>query len=72
MNENNPGIKRVIRHTRTGQFFREGQWTPKFEEATLFTVREALAACKKYDLKDTELVLHFGETQFDIATPICT
>jgi hypothetical protein len=65
-------MKRVIRDKKTGKFFKDGEWTGKFSEATNFqSIPEAARACSRYGLKDTELLLHFGDHKMDVTLPIC-
>jgi hypothetical protein len=62
-------MKRVIRHTRTGQFFNAGTWTQSAALAQDFLdTRDLLAACAQYRLRDVELVIALGvETPGDYA-----
>ena len=54
-------MKRVIRHTRTGEFFNAGAWTPHETLAQHFPdIRDLLTVCAQYHLKDVELVLPLG------------
>src|SRR5438874_1192519 len=65
-------IKRQIRNSRTGQFFKNGNWIANADDATnLVSISDAVRACSRYGLKETELVLTFGRKEFDIAVPIC-
>jgi hypothetical protein len=54
-------MKRVIRHTRTGEFFNAGAWTRSSALAQDFPdTRELLITCAEYHLSDVELVLALG------------
>jgi hypothetical protein len=54
-------MKRVIRHTRTGEFFNAGSWTHSEELAQDFLdTRDLLTTCAQYHLKDVELVIALG------------
>ena len=54
-------MKRVIRHTRTGEFFNAGSWTQSEVLAQHFPdTRDLLTVCAHYHLKDVELVLALG------------
>ncbi len=45
-------MKRVIRDTKTGMFFKDGNWTEDFDQATNFdSIPEAVRACSRYALK---------------------
>lgn len=65
-------MKRVIRDTKTGKYFKAGDWTEDFDQATNFdSIPEAVRECSRYTLKNTELVLFFGHKKMDVAVPIC-
>jgi len=54
-------MRRVIRHTRTGEFFNAGTWTRSVAHAQDFPdTRDLLTACAEYHLKDVELVVALG------------
>jgi hypothetical protein len=61
MNLNGP-MKRLLRHARTGKFFRgEGRWTKRADRALDFPhVMHVVHTCLLHGLRDVEMVLHFG------------
>jgi hypothetical protein len=64
MNFKSP-IKRLLRHSRTGKFFRgQGRWTRRADRALDFPhLMHVVHTCLLHCFKDVELVLHFdGET----------
>jgi len=56
-------VKRLLRHGRTGKFFRgDGRWTTRPERALDFPhVMHVVHTCLLLGLRDVELVLHFGD-----------
>jgi hypothetical protein len=67
-------VKRAIRHTKTGEFFRDGRWTLDPELAQDFPdTREMLIACTECQLRDVEVVLLFGHEPpgtYDVRVPL--
>jgi hypothetical protein len=64
--------KRVIRHKKSGRYLAPPTWTDDLTQALVFdSITEAMEACRKYNLEDVELILHYGEERFDVALPIC-
>jgi hypothetical protein len=64
MNFKDP-MKRLLRHGRTGKFFRgDGRWTKRVDRALNFPhLMHVVHTCLLHGLKDVELVLHFdGQT----------
>lgn len=54
-------MKRLIRSAATGEFFKAGGWTKDPNQADDFpTLHEAVEAECSYQLRQVELVLHFG------------
>lgn len=54
-------MKRLIRSAATGEFFTSGGWTKDPDRADDFpTLRAAVEAESSYQLRQVELVLHFG------------
>ena len=55
-------MKRLVRHARTGKFFRgNGRWTKRADRALDFPhVMHAVHTCLLHGLRDVELVLDFG------------
>lgn len=65
-------MKRVIRNIETGKFFKDGAWVNDMSDATDFkSIPEAVRACHRYNLKNTELVLCFQHPEMDLSMPIC-
>lgn len=53
--------KRLIRHRKTGTFFKEGGWTADLDEAQAFSsVLDAVNMGRQIGPDDVELVLRFG------------
>lgn len=67
-------VRRVIRHTKTGEFFCAGTWTLSSALAQDFPdTRELLTTCAQCQLQDVEVVLALGyETPgiYDIRVPL--
>jgi hypothetical protein len=67
-------MKRVIRHTKTGEFFNAGTWTLSSSLAQDFPdTRDLLTACAQYQLRDVEVVLALGfepPGSYDIRVPL--
>ena len=55
-------VKRLLRHARTGKFFRgDGRWTKRADRALDFPhVMHVVHTCLLHGLRDVELVLDFG------------
>ena len=54
-------MKRLIRSVATGEFFSVGGWTSDPARADDFpTLRDAVEAESSYQLRQVQLVLHFG------------
>jgi hypothetical protein len=55
-------MKRLVRHARTGKFFRgNGRWTTRIDRALDFPhVMHVVHTCLLHGLSDVELVLDFG------------
>ena len=65
-------MRRIIRSKETGKFFKDGKWIEDFHDATNFvSTVDAARACSRYNLKNTELVLSFGNRKMDMTIPIC-
>ncbi len=56
-------MKRLLRHPRTGKFFRgNGRWTKRVDRALDFPhVMHVVHTSLLCGLRDVELVLHFGD-----------
>jgi hypothetical protein len=67
-------VKRVIRHTKTGEFFSQGTWTLSSTHAQDFPdTRELLTTCTEYQLRDVEVVLALGYESpgtYDVCVPL--
>jgi hypothetical protein len=67
-------VKRVIRSTRTGEFFSAGTWTLSSAQAQDFPdTRELLTTCAQYQLRDVEVVLSLGfeaPGTYDLRVPL--
>jgi hypothetical protein len=65
------GMKRLVRNIKTGKFLMGGGWTDDKNEATSFnSLRDAVDACSRQNLKETQLVMSFGNGNLDITLPI--
>lgn len=52
-------MTRVIRHVKTGGYFRKGEWTEDSNQAEQFEdAGKVIETCLRYHLSDVELVLH--------------
>jgi hypothetical protein len=65
-------IKRLLRHGRTGKFFREdGRWTTRPDRALNFPhLMHVVHTCLLHGLKDVELVLHFDGQRREVSLPL--
>ena len=65
-------MKRLLRHARTGKFFRgNGRWTKRADRAMDFPhLMHVVHACLLHGLKDVELVLCFEGQTREMALPI--
>jgi hypothetical protein len=65
-------IKRLLRHGRTGKFFRgDGRWTKRADRALNFPhLMHVVHTCLLHGLRDVELVLHFDGQTRETALPI--
>ncbi len=60
-------IKRVLRHRRSQEYFKDGGWTNKPEEANSFSdIVEAAEICARYGLSDVELAIRFDVGAGDV------
>jgi hypothetical protein len=51
-------MRRIIRHVRSGKYFRQGQWTTDPKLAEHFPdCGQLINACLKHHLREVELVL---------------
>jgi hypothetical protein len=71
MNFKDP-IKRLLRHSRTGKFFRgNGRWTKRADRAFNFPhLMHVVHTCLLHGLKDAELVLHFDGQDPAVTLPL--
>jgi hypothetical protein len=71
MNFKDP-IKRLLRHGRTGKFFRgNGRWTKRADRAFNFPhLMHVVHTCLLHGLKDAELVLHFDGQASAVTLPL--
>jgi len=61
------GIKRLLRHQDSQEYFKEGGWTNNPDEADNFADVVAVAQiCAQYGLSDVELALRFGDGSCDV------
>jgi len=65
-------VKRLLRRTASKDYFKQGGWTNKPEEAQNFSdVVEAVEACTRYGLSDVELAVRYEMGSCDLfCTPI--
>ena len=65
-------MKRLLRHGRTGKFFRgNGRWTKRADRALNFPhLMHVVHTCLLHGLRDVELVLHFEGQSRETALPI--
>jgi hypothetical protein len=60
-------IKRVLRHTTSRAYFKDGGWTNDPDEADSFSdVMEVAAVCSRYGLNDVELAIRFDAGAGDV------
>ena len=58
---NSRALTYLIQHSKTHEFFHEGNWTLDSRWAQEFSdVAKAITACLSHELRDVELVLQFG------------
>ncbi len=71
MNFKDP-IKRLLRHGRTGKFFRgNGRWTKRADRAFNFPhLMHVVHTCLLHGLKDAELVLDFEGRAPSVTLPL--
>jgi hypothetical protein len=54
-------VRRVIRNTRTGEYYSQAGWTPDQTAAESFSSLKAIAELQlRIDLKEAEIVLQIG------------
>ena len=54
-------MRRIIQSARTGEYFREGAWTPNLTEAQHFPDSgKVIETCMRYHLSNVELVLQLS------------
>jgi hypothetical protein len=65
-------IKRVLRHKRSHEYFKDGGWTDNPKEANGFSdAVEVAEICVRYGLSDVELALRYESAACDVfCTPI--
>jgi len=62
---------RVIRDTKTGEYFKKGEWTSNFDDAQQFEgIPAILKTCVALELKDVEMVLRVDPERPDLRVPI--
>ena len=60
-------IKRVLRHKRSQEYFKDGGWTDNPNEADCFSdAVEVAETCARYGLSDVELALRFESAGCDV------
>jgi hypothetical protein len=66
-------IKRVLRRSRSREYFKDGGWTNNPDEADSFSdAVEVAEICARYGLRDVELALRFDAGAGDVfCTAIC-
>ncbi len=66
------GVKRLLRHKVSLQYFKDGDWTHNPEEADSFSdIVEAVETCVRYGLCDVEIALRVDSGACDVfCTPI--
>jgi hypothetical protein len=53
-----PAMRRLLRSLKTGEYFRDGRWTPDSAQAQHFSDSgEVIETCLRYHLTEVELVL---------------
>lgn len=66
-NGNGEPIKRVLRHKKSHEYFKDGDWTDNPKEASCFSdVVEVVEICTRYGLNDVELALRFETAECDV------
>lgn len=65
-------VKRLLRHGRTGKFFRgNGRWTKRADRAFNFPhLMHVVHTCLLHGLRDVELVLHFDGQAAAVTLPL--
>jgi len=65
-------VKRLLRHTGSQEYFKDGGWTDNPDEAESFSdVVEAAEACARYGLTGVELAVRLDAQASDVfCTPI--
>jgi hypothetical protein len=54
-------MRRLLQSVKTGEYFREGQWTPDAAQAQHFSNSgEVIETCLRHHLTEVELVLQLG------------
>ena len=70
-NGNGPAIKRVLRHKKSREYFKDGGWTADPNDAKCFSdAVEVAETCCRYQLNDVELALRFDQGCEVFCTPI--
>jgi hypothetical protein len=66
-------IKRLLRRSGSGEYFKDGDWTGNPSEASTFADAVQVAEiCARYGLKDVELALRYDAAAVDLfCTEIC-
>ncbi len=60
-------IKRLLRRSNSRQYFKDGSWTDKPEEASTFSdAVEVAEVCARYALTDVELALRVDARGSDV------
>ncbi len=65
-------IKRLVRHQKSREYFKQGGWTADPADADSFSDSvEAAKTCARYGLNDVELAVRYGAPGCDVfCTPI--
>jgi hypothetical protein len=65
-------MRALIRHLNSGMFYSgDWQWTDRQEKACDFgTTFQALTFAKENHLRDVEVLLRFGEPEYDLAVSL--
>ena len=54
-------MRRIVQNAKTGEYFRDGQWTPDAAQAQHFSDSgKAIETCLQYHLTDVDLVLQLS------------
>ena len=62
---------RVIRDLKTGEYFKKGDWTPRFDDAQPFQgVSEIVRVCLALKLTDVEMVMRIDPERPELRVPI--